>query len=244
MGARPARAAALCPARGRVTLERGSPAGNDLGRASRWIAARCSTPRAWRPTSRAGAAPAARCGSGGSRALRFDGLEGDGPSVLYVASTSTGRAGGGVRGQRAWARPCAAAAGGLELRGARAYDPPRGSPGRTALAREMRRLRARRARGLRALRAAARRRRHRPRAANRDRQGPRRGRAPVRGRDAPPQAAARPAPGARAPARRRSRLPLAGARRARTTTQAAFERAQAPGSPRRPAACGSRCESL
>ena len=85
--------------------------------------------------------------------LRFDGLRGEGLSVMYVASTSEGAPAIACSGSDV-GEACAQAAAGLALRGARAYDPAAGIEWKNRLARDMRRLRARRGRGLRRLRAA------------------------------------------------------------------------------------------
>ncbi len=87
-------------------------------------------------------------------AMRFEGLRGGGPSVVYVASTSEGAPAVVCAGSPV-SEACAQAAGGLSLRGARPYDPAAGIAWKNALARDMRRLRAQRAGGLRALREAA-----------------------------------------------------------------------------------------
>ena len=102
----------------------------------------------------AGRAPRSReVRAGELRALRFDNLRGEGPSVMYVASTSEGAPAVACSGSEI-EESCAQAAAGLGLRGARAYDPAAGIEWKNRLARDMRRLRARRGRGLRRLRAA------------------------------------------------------------------------------------------
>ena len=84
------------------------------------------------------------------RALRF---EESGNSIVYVAPTSAGAATVTCAATRgALARPCAEAARGLAVRGARVYDPAAGIGWMNRLASDMRRLRARRAAGLRRLR--------------------------------------------------------------------------------------------
>ena len=122
-------------------------------------------------------------------ALRFEGLGSRGPSILYVAPTTAGAATVACSGSpEAVAGPCAEAARGLAVRGARGYDPAAGIAWKNRLAGDMRRLRVRRSAGLRRLRREATPKGQGRRAAEIARAYAASARG-LRGRPAPPQAA-------------------------------------------------------
>ena len=84
---------------------------------------------------------------------RLEAVRIEGRGILYVAPTTAGAA--VVACSETAADPCAEAARGLTVRGARGYDPAAGIAWKNELAADMRRLGARRSAGLRRLRRAA-----------------------------------------------------------------------------------------